>query len=118
MTTLRSILLHVDSSPRSAKRTALARALAVQHGAAVTALYATTPSVLELPFAYAEGAGAGAVMPFLEQLDADRREQARMLFARSATPGKLVMAWRALGLERPIPGVVRHALCSDLLMLG
>jgi nucleotide-binding universal stress UspA family protein len=116
MTALRSILLHFDSSPRCAMRTALARALAVQHDAAVTALYATTPSVLEVPFAYAEG--AGAVMPFLEQLDADRREQARRLFAHSATPGKLVMEWRVLGLERPIPGVVRHALCSDLLVLG
>lgn len=97
-------------------RTALAGALAARHGAIVTALYATTPSVLEMPFAYAEG--AGAVMPFLEQLDAERREQARKLFARSATPGEPVMEWRALGLERPIPGVVRHALCSDLLVLG
>lgn len=97
-------------------RTALARALAVQHDAAVTALYATTPGVLEMPFAYAEG--AGAFMPLLERLDADRREQARMLFARSATPGKLLTEWRMLGLERPVPGVVRHALCSDLLVLG
>jgi nucleotide-binding universal stress UspA family protein len=116
MSTLRSILLHLDASPRSATRLSLARELAATHGARVTALYAVTPSLFDLPFAMAEG--AAEMLPLLRQIDTDRRNGARALFDRSASSIAPPMHWRELGTEPPIPGVIRHALCTDLLVLG
>jgi hypothetical protein len=56
MSSLRSNLLHIDASPRSVKRLALAHALAAQHGARVTALCASTPTALSLPYVMGPGA--------------------------------------------------------------
>ena len=116
MSTLRSILLHLDASPRSAVRLLLARELAAQHGASVTALYANPPSLFDLPFAVTDG--AAEVLPLLRQIDTDRRNDARVLFDRAVSTATLPMQWRDLGAAPLIPGVAQHALCADLLVLG
>jgi len=134
MNALRSILLHLDASPRSAVRLALAQDLARRHGAAVTALYAVMPAAIEMPYAYAEG--AAGLLPILQQLDAQRRNGARALFDRAnssasanttagAKPGATSgatsgapMQWRELAGSMLYPGTQRHALCFDLLLLG
>jgi len=116
MSALRSILLHLDASPRSVKRLALAQELAAQHNARVTALYASTPAALTLPFVMAEG--VAELVPMLQQLDLDYRDNAKRLFDRSVSSGTLPCLWRELRDEPLIPGVAGHALCADLLVLG
>lgn len=116
MSTLRSILLHIDASPHSVKRLALAHALAAQHDARVTALYASTPTALSLP--YVMGQGAAEMLPMLQQLDIDYRDNAKALFDRAESTATAPFAWTELSEAPVIPGVVRHALCTDLLILG
>lgn len=116
MSALRSILLHFDASPRSGKRLALAHALAAQHDARVTALYASTPAAFNVPFVIAQG--AEEIIPMLQQLDNDDRSNARALFDRSTSSGMEPFVWRELGNGAVIPGFARHALLTDLLILG
>ncbi len=116
MSTLRSILLHLDASPRSAARLLVARELAVTHGARVTALYAATSSLFDAPFAMVEG--AAEMVPVLRQIDADRRNTARALFDRSESSIAPPMQWRELENDPLVPGVIRRVLCTDLLVLG
>ena len=56
MSTLKSILVHVDSSAQSAVRLRLAEQLALAHGAQATAMYAVTTALLRYPMAMAAGA--------------------------------------------------------------
>jgi nucleotide-binding universal stress UspA family protein len=116
MSTLRSILLHLDASPRSAARLRLARELAALYEARVTALYAVTPRLYDLPLAMAEG--SAEMLTVLRELDADRRRSARALFDRSEPGAAPSMPWRELNNEPLIPGVVRYAFYNDLLVLG
>ena len=92
MSTLRSILLHLDASPRSATRLLLARELAQQHDAAITALYASTPSLLDMPFAFAEGP-AGALSA-LQELD---RQPPRQREGSCSTGGRAPLHLRCNG---------------------
>ena len=116
MSTLRSILLHIDASPRSVERLALAHTLAAQHDARVTALYASTPTALSLPFVM--GQGAAEMLPMLQQLDIDYRDNAKALFDRAESTAAAPFAWAELGEAPVIPGFARHALCTDLLIVG
>jgi nucleotide-binding universal stress UspA family protein len=116
MNKLRSILLHFDAAPRSAARLALARDLAAQHEAALTALYAVWPSYLAMPFALSEG--SAGVLPVLEQMDAERRVAARTLFDREGGAGAAATRWVDLGNEPVIDGFATQALYSDLMLLG
>lgn len=114
--TLRSILLHIDASPRSAKRLALACELAAQHDGRVTALYASTPAAFSVPFVMADG--TAEVLTMLRQLDIDYRDNARALFERSVPSTTPPVPWRELDDAAVIPGVAAQALCADLLVLG
>ena len=119
MNSLRSILLHLDASPRSAVRLRLVRTLAAQHEARVTALYGVTPTFLTLPLAI--GDGSAAMVPMLEQIDADHRASARAAFDRergsgSGADGELL--WAEMGTEPVIPGFTAQALFADLVVLG
>lgn len=117
MNSLRSILLHLDASPRSAVRLRLARTLAAQHEARVTALYGVTPTFLTLPLAI--GDGSAVMVPVLEQIDADHRAAARATFDRERDrSGGGELLWAELGTEPVIPGFTAQALFADLLVLG
>lgn len=116
MSTLRSILLHFDASPRSVQRLALAHTLAAQHDARVTALYASTPTALSLPLVM--GQGAAEMLPMLQQLDIDYRDNIKALFDRMESNTTTPVAWNELREAPLIPGFVRRALCCDLLVLG
>ena len=115
MNTLRSILLHLDASPRSAERLRLARTLAAQHQARVTALYGVTPTFLTLPLAI--GDGSAAMVPVLEQIDTDHRAAARAAFEHEQGGG-VELRWADLGTEPVISGFIAQALFADLLVLG
>ena len=116
MSSLRSLLLHLDASPRSAVRLALARDVAARHDATVTALFGVAPTLLDVSLASADGP-AGVALLF-EQLSAKRRDDARRLFDRPDFAATPPMIWRELSGQPLVAGVTRHALCSDLLVLG
>ena len=116
MSTLRSILLHIDASPRSVQRLALAHVLAARYGAHVSALYASTPTALSLPFVV--GQGAAEMLPMLQQLDIDYRDNIKALFDRTESSTTTPFIWSELREAPLIPAFARHALCTDLLVLG
>jgi nucleotide-binding universal stress UspA family protein len=116
LSTLRSILLHIDASPRSAKRLALAHELTARHGARVTALYASTPTALSLPFVM--GQGAAEMLPMLQQLDTDYRDNAKALFDRAEAAATAPLCWTELRESPLIPAFAHRALCADLLIVG
>ncbi len=115
MSPIKNILLHLDASPRSALRLDVARQLARQHEAAVTGLFAVTSNFVEMPFAVAESAEAGAMVL---KLDAERRERAQALFKRVAQAEGPTVSWSELGTEPVIWGFTQQALYADLLVLG
>ena len=112
---LTQLLVHLDGSPRAARRLAVARAIAQTHGSAVTALYAVTPALLVVPFAPEAGP---SVAEALGQIDEERRAQARRIFDRSvATPG-VRAEWAEVQDYPIVPAFARQALYADLLVLG
>ncbi|MEO6972604.1 MAG: universal stress protein [Rhodoferax sp.] len=114
-TSLTQLLVHLDPSPRAEQRLEVARKLGERHNAAVAALYAVTPSFMELPFAPALGAGAGAGM---REIDDEQRDRARAMFERAQASSGTPMSW-ADALDDPcIEAVAQQALYADLLVLG
>ena len=105
--------MHVDGSPAGATRLRAARALAVQHGASVQALFAIAPMVGLAPFAFPSGAEFAT--QFVE-FDRQRRAAARAQFDAIAG-NDARMQWREAEGE-PIWEVSQAALCADLLVLG
>jgi nucleotide-binding universal stress UspA family protein len=118
MATLTSILLHLDASPRSAVRLALAQRLAQAHGARVTALFAVNSAFVELPFAMAENSQAGELMA---RFDSERRERALAQFDRAlagSSDGGTAFRWAETRTEPVVWAVTQRAWCHDLLLLG
>lgn len=113
MQTPGSILLHLDSSARTAQRVQLARQLAEDFSAQVTGQPCLLTALVRYPFAM-EGAGA-AVAAMLE-LDKEAIDKIRQLFHQlAAGHGRLHWA-------EPLPdgpwGFGRQALYADLVLLG
>src|SRR5512133_12599 len=87
---LNQVLVHLDATARGEMRLKVARSIAQAHGAAVTALYAVTPALLELP--YTPEAGPNVVSA-LRDIDEQRRAAARGGYDRAlAEPGPR-MGW-------------------------
>ena len=112
---LTQLLVHLDGSPRAARRLAVARDIAQTHGAAVTALYAVTPALLVVPFAPEAGA---SVAEALGQIDEERRTLARGVFDRSVANPGVHAAWAEVQDYPIVPAFARQALYADLLVLG
>ncbi|MEO8154243.1 MAG: universal stress protein [Rhizobacter sp.] len=115
MSPIKSILVHLDASPRASKRLAITRQLAATHEAHATGLYATSSSFYAMPFALAE---ASIVGQMAAQLDSDRRNRARDQFATVMSEPGAAVEWSELETDPPIWGMVHQALCTDLLVLG
>jgi nucleotide-binding universal stress UspA family protein len=114
MSALKSILVHVDSTPQAAERLKVAQQIAARHGAQATALYAVTSALARYPVAFAAGAGAAAVMT---EFDEQRLERAKAMFAKSTALAQPAVAWlRSDGA--PVSALAREALYADLLVLG
>ena len=110
---LNQILVHVDDSAASTGRLALARSLAQAQEATVAALYAVTPTLLQLPFVPEAGANWA-----LDGVDEDRRGIARAAFEqiRSTFPGRAT--WGEIDEYPILAGFSQQALYADLLVLG
>jgi len=115
MSPIKTVLLHLDASPRSALRLEVARQLAQRHEAAVSALFAVTSNFVEIPFAMAESAAAGEIVL---KLDAERRERALAQFTRAMLNAGPAVSWNELGTEPVIWGFTQQAFYADLLVLG
>ena len=111
---MKSIVVHVDASPRSAERLGYALRLARRHDAELTALYGVIPSMMVRPGFAADG--MAAVASLMEELDRSLHRQARETFERIAAQGP--MKWAEADGEILQASLQRHALVSDLLVLG
>lgn len=114
MSTLRSILVHLDGTDRAEVRLRLAHRLAALHESALTALFAVSPSVLAvLPMI-----GGLPPMPMARDIDPDHRAHAAAVFERLLQDHASRSDWRELRGEPVVESFVQHALTSDLMVLG
>jgi nucleotide-binding universal stress UspA family protein len=111
---MKSLLVHLDASPRAALRLDIAQALARRHLAELTALYAVLPTMLAVPWATVEGSGAVAAM--LADVDREQRQRARAVVQAAASHA--AVTWHETGSEALVQEVLQHALYSDLVVLG
>lgn len=110
---MKSILTHLDASPRAGVRIAYAQELARLHGAELTLLYGVLPALLSTPWLAGEAMAYAASM--LADLDQEQATRARATFDQAARRSPL--GW-ADGGNAPYAALLQRALTSDLLVLG
>ena len=113
MNPIQSILVHLDAGPHGAMRLRMARALAGQFGAAVTALYAVTPVSVQMAGEMIVGSASDALLA----LDQQRLGAARALVATANTEPGAQVQWSE-AQEAPEYTFIQQALYADLLVLG
>lgn len=113
MQTPKSILLHLDGSPRTAERVQVARHLAETFDAQVVGLYGAMASVLRYPFA-AEGSAAAVAM--MVDLDEEARKVAKAAFliASAVSPR---LQWSDSKSDA-LRDFTRRAFYADLVIVG
>ena len=112
---LAQLLVHLDASPQAVQRLEAARRIGQSQGAAVTALYAVTPRLMELAFAPEAGPDIAAA---LRDIDDELRSRARTAFDQTlATPGVHV-AWAEVPDDPVMAAFAQQALYADLMVLG
>jgi nucleotide-binding universal stress UspA family protein len=112
---LRQLLVHLDPTRAAGQRLAVARQLAAQHGAALAALYAGTPSFVGLPWSPEMAPEAAAL---LVEIDEQRRAEALRAFDQAlAAPGPLAL-WAETGAVPVAVAFAEQAVFADLLVLG
>jgi nucleotide-binding universal stress UspA family protein len=109
------LLVHVDANGRCRTRLDVARSLASQHGAALTALYAATPSYVAM--AYPGGVGSEFAIR-VEAMDNERRGRARAIFQAAVQEDLPQASWCESDAPFVIGAFAQQALFSDLLVLG
>ena len=112
---IKQLLVHVDASTHTNARLAVARRVATQHGAAVAALYAVTPSAITSPFA---PLGSEMLSAGLAALDAERRDRSKAAFDDALKAPGAHVAWSDLTEYSASSDFARQALYADLLVLG
>jgi nucleotide-binding universal stress UspA family protein len=118
MSTIKTILMHMDDSPTCAVRVQVAAALAERFDASASALYAVLPAFMQYALAYSAGA---ELAPMMQEFETQRRTQARALFERGVGTGNAGRAQRVAWAEtvgEPSALFSRQALGADLLLLG
>lgn len=113
MSTPKSILLHLDSSPRCAERVKVARRLAETFDAQVTAMYGAMPALLCYPPAI-EASGAAVAM--LVEIDEACRREAQAAFTAACADSPR-LKWSEAKSD-VFDGFARRSLYADLLILG
>jgi nucleotide-binding universal stress UspA family protein len=112
---IRQVLAHLDLSDTCADRLAVARDIAGRCGAALTAMYAVTPSFLEVPFA---GQVGPVVAGAFEELDRQRREKVRTVFEEAMRRPGVVAEWSETREFPVMNAFIEQAMHADLLVLG
>jgi nucleotide-binding universal stress UspA family protein len=112
MNTLRSILLHLDATPRSAARLAIARSLALGNDAALSAMFLVSPGVPSVQLAFSESPAA-----VMQPVDAAEIARAKAMFEAEAQGGP-AMRWLDPEGGSDIDAFCAQALYADVLVLG
>jgi nucleotide-binding universal stress UspA family protein len=116
MTTIATMLVHLDGSATNRARLLTAQALAQAQGARLQALYAVMPLTMMYPTLFAaEGAMAAQMALVQEEQRHKQREEFEQLQAAAADLPRLT--WHSSS-DDPLRGFVQHAWAADLLVLG
>lgn len=113
MSSIRTILLHLDGSARTPVRTRAADELARAFGATVTAQYFATPSIARYPMALE---GAPASVAWMAEYDEKCRQHVKTAF-EAQRGGAAHLAWSGQDAGN-VGDLCRLALYADLLVLG
>lgn len=113
MDAYRSVLIHMDASPRCAVRLSLARDLAREHDATLLAVLALAPRPVLDPVPDALGTPI-----FRSEVDPDHRRRALDMFDFALATGDPEMTWVELPPVSPVWGMVQASLYVDLMVLG
>lgn len=111
----KQLLVHLDASRRSGVRLRIARELARQHGAALSVLYAATPSFVALPYTPEISPSLAST---LLAIDEERRARARATFEEGPDGPGAGGLWGELAEPPVIGAFAQQALYADLLVLG
>jgi nucleotide-binding universal stress UspA family protein len=114
---LKSLVVHVDAGPHAEARLRLARSLAQDHGAALTAYYAVGSEVAQMP-PQIETAAASTAYNVLQELDQQRRRVAAAMVDRLATEAGAAIAWEESTWGDPAGSLARRALLADAVVIG
>lgn len=114
MSELRRILVHINDSPRAREVARWAVALADEHGAQLQAVHAVEAAPTA---AYLTPEATTLATQLSIDSDRARVEQAQAL-ARELSRGRAEPLGFESQLGDPLPALLRHARCADLLVLG
>ena len=114
-TCYRQVLVHLDPTRAVQQRLEAALRVAGQNGAALTALYAATPSLVELAYAPEVYPLAG---PDLAKLDDERRQLALDAFNAVAGTAGPQVRWSETSDPSVARAFARQAFYADLAILG
>jgi nucleotide-binding universal stress UspA family protein len=109
------LLVHLEATARCRVRLDVARTLARQHGAALSALYAAIPSYVAIPY---PGGGTAEFAVRVKAMDDERRARTRALFDAAAQDDPSLAVWSETDEPLVIDAFARQALFADLLVLG
>lgn len=112
---LTQLLVHLDASPQAVQRLEAACRLAQTHSAAVCALYAVTPHLVELPFSPEIGPNIAAS---LHEIDEAQRTRALAAFKQSRLAADVHATWAEVRDAPAAPIFSQQAFYADLLVLG
>lgn len=112
---LAQLLVHLDASPQAVQRLEVACRLGQMHGAAVCALYAVTPHLVELPFSPEIGPSIAAA---LRDIDDAQRAGALAAFRQSPLAADVHATWAEVADAPVAASFSQQALYADLLLLG
>ena len=113
MSTIRSVLLHLDATPSSAARLEFARVFALGHEATLSAMFVASPPQRPLRPALSESPTA-----LLQPMDRAALNRTKSLFDNALAEGGPPMRWLESNGADAVEVFCRQALYADLLVLG
>ena len=113
MSTIRSVLLHLDATPSSAARLDFARSFALRHEAALSVMFVASPLQRPLQLALSESPAA-----LQQPMDWAAMECTKSMFDNALANGGLPMRWLESNGADTVEAFCRQALYADLLVLG
>jgi nucleotide-binding universal stress UspA family protein len=115
MSDVKSILLHVDATPGSAHRLEVARRLASQYAARVTALFGAAWDSERSSYAYSAGA---ALQEQANDWEKIARDEARTRLQRSAADVEPKVTWCEVAGDSITHAFLGESVYADLLVVG
>lgn len=115
MSSIRSVMVHLDGTPRGVVRLRLAQAIAQAQDAQLTGLFAVTSPILPMPYEYA---ASEVAVETLRKLHDEWRGAACTMFDQVTESRRERSVWVESDDALVAAGVARRALLADLVVLG